>query len=246
MWCDMASCIVTWCVTWCDVMWCDVRCCAAMWCVVLSCAIWCDVMWSDAMGWDVVWFWCSAVGCEDMCSDAMRLFDMVNWEIVLWLWTTKTHESKTLAKSIPISGRTHKDCGELTSHHNNSVLQSTTPPYKHNAQQLRQTCLLPAQREHSLVSTATEWMTVMRGTRNTWKVQSIPWSNLWAAKHNAITPVILSTHMKRPVHSVEQCGKKNTLELRQSCLIVATHDSSFPVWVIYGCTTIHNHNSHAR
>lgn len=210
MWCDMASCIVTWCVTWCDVMWCDVRCCAAMWCVVLSCAIWCDVMWSDAMGWDVVWFWCSAVGCEDMCSDAMRLFDMVNWEIVLWLWTTKTHESKTLAKSIPISGRTHKDCGELTSHHNNSVLQSTTPPYKHNAQQLRQTCLLPAQREHSLVSTATEWwqscvvlathercspfhgatcglQSTMQShqlySQHTWNVQSIPWSNVGRKTH---------------------------------------------------------------
>ena len=205
MWCDVMWCDMTWCdVMWygvmycdvmCDVMWGDVMWRDAMWGEVLPCDVlyyhvrsdvmsW-NLMWSDAMGWDVLWFWCSAVRCEDMCSDAMCLFDTVNWEIVLWLWTTKTHDSKTLEKSIPMRGRTHKDCGELTSHHNDSGLQSTTPPYNQNAQQLRQTCLLPVQREHSLVSTAMEW-----------------WQSC----------VVLATHERRSPFRGATCGLQNTMQ----------------------------------
>ena len=44
-------------------------------------------------------------------------------------------------------------------------------------------------------------MTVLRGTRNTWKVQSIPWSNLWAAKHNA------SWHLSQLPMIVGQTGR---------------------------------------
>ena len=96
-------------------------------------------------------------------------------------------------KSIPMRGKTHKDCGELTSRRNDSVLQSTTPPYKQNAQQLRQTCLLPVQREHSLVSTAMEW-----------------WQSC----------VVLATHERCSPFRGATCGLQNTMQadICLSCL----------------------------
>ena len=132
MWCGVMSSNVMWCLMWQDGMWCDVLCCDVVWCTVKQC----DLMWSHAMGWDVMWL-------------LVRTCD------------ARTHDSKTLARPIPMRGGT---MGRKAQNNAESSCQSTRSPTTH----------------YNVTTT------FMLDSRNTWHVQSIA-GNLWDAKHNGTT-----------------------------------------------------------
>ena len=122
MWCDAASCHLTWChvMWWCAatwVMWCLMWYYLMMWFDVMQCAVmWCDAMWCDVMCCHLMW--CDVMLTDLMWSDVMIVWCDVVGDDALWTMESPCH-SKTLETSTPMRDGKHSIsfCGYLPETH---------------------------------------------------------------------------------------------------------------------------------
>ena len=157
--------------------------------------MWCHGTWCEVMQWDGMFCGFDVLRSVVRTCAAMQCACLIWWlgRLCYDCEPRKPMTAKPLKSPFQCAVR-HTRTAESSRH------AATTPYYKvllrptsKNAQQLRQTCLLPVQREHSLVSTAMEW-----------------WQSC----------VVLATHERCSPFRGATCGLQNTMQadICLSCL----------------------------